>query len=116
MAKFMVILQAPPDTFTRMPPQVLETYQTWSSRFRESGKFIPGEKLIEEGGKVLRREKGKASVVDGPYSEAKELVGGFFIVRAESYDEVVTLLQDCPHLNHGSISIRRTDPMGCGGE
>jgi hypothetical protein len=116
MPKFMVILQAPPDTFTQMSPQVLETYRTWSNRFRESGKLIPGEKLIEEGGKLLRKERGKVSIVDGPYSEAKELVGGYFTVRAESYDEVVALLQDCPHLGFGSISIRRTDPMGCGGE
>ena len=116
MAKFMVILQQPPDTFVQMPPQTMEKYRSWSNRLRESGKLIPGEKLMEEGGKVVRTQTGKLCVVDGPYSEAKELVGGYFTIRAESYDEVVALLQDCPHLGVGSISVRRTDPMGCGGE
>jgi hypothetical protein len=56
--------------------------------------------------------------VDGPYSEAKEVVGGFLMLRAANYDEAVEIMRDCPHVHFGRnrLEIRQTDPMGCGEE
>lgn len=52
----------------------------------------------------------------GPYSEAKEVVGGYFILRADSYNEAVELMHDSPFLDDCRVELRQTDPMGCGGE
>ena len=120
MAKFMIILHQPPNTFVSLSPEeakkTFEKYQAWGNRLREGAKFLASEKLKEEGGKILAMQKGRVSTVDGPYSEAKELVGGYFTVRANSYDEVIELVRDCPHLGVGRIEIRQTDPTGCGGD
>lgn len=43
------------------------------------------------GAKRLRLERGKLKVTDGPFLETKELVGGFIILEAKSYDEAVQL-------------------------
>jgi hypothetical protein len=56
------------------------------------------------------------SIVDGPYIETKEVVGGYFVLRAANYEEALEVVRDCPFLEDGRIEVRQTDPRGCGGE
>jgi hypothetical protein len=120
MAKFMVILHNTPGLWRNLSPEEMQhkvqKYQAWVDRIRSSGRHVSSEKLGEEGGKLLSLQKGRVSVVDGPYSEAKEIVGGYFLFRAADYAEAVELTRDCPFLEDGRIELRQTDPMGCGGE
>jgi hypothetical protein len=120
MAKFMLILHNPPGVWRNLSAeemqQKLEKYQAWANRIRSSGRHISSEKLGEEGGKVLSLHKGRVNVVDGPYSEAKEVVGGYFLFRAANYEEAIELTRDCPFLDDHRIELRQTDPTGCGGE
>ena len=58
----------------------------------------------------MRGGHGQPKVTDGPYAEAREVIGGLFIVEANTYDEVVELSKDCPHLDFGTIEIREVDP------
>ena len=53
---------------------------------------------------------GTPNVTDGPYAEAREVIGGLFIVEATNYEEVVELSKDCPHLDFGTIEIREVQP------
>lgn len=50
-------------------------------------------------------------MTDGPYSEAKEVLGGYFVIEADSYEQAVERLQDCPHLDYGTIVIREVEPV-----
>ena len=50
------------------------------------------------------------TVTDGPYAESREVIGGLFIVEAASYEEVVELSKDCPHLDFGTVEIREVQP------
>lgn len=115
MAKFMLLLYETPNEFRGMSPEeiqrVIEKYSAWSGKLAAAGKLLGGEKLKEEGGRHLSQQKGKLAVVDGPYSETKEVIGGYFIVEAKDYHEAVQLVSDCPHLAHGRIEIREVDPM-----
>jgi hypothetical protein len=120
MAKFMFILHETPGNFKHLAPdemqRVVEKYIAWATKLAQSGKKSGSNKLMEEGGKIVTRKRGELNVVDGPYSEAKEVVGGYFVVTAENYEEAVGLLRDCPHLDFGRIEVRQVDPMGCAGE
>ena len=60
-------------------------------------------------GRVLRGTGGSATVTDGPYSEAKEVVGGFFMLEAANYEEAVALSRDCPHLRFGAVEVPEVD-------
>ena len=117
MAKFMLILDGAPNAHQGASPteiqRVIEKYQAWFQRIRDSGKLVASNKLKEEGGKVLSMQGGKVSVVDGPFSEAKEVVGGYAILEAESYGEAIDLTRDCPHLAFGRLVLRQIDPLGC---
>jgi hypothetical protein len=120
MAKFMLILNSTPGLWKNLSPeemqQKVQKYQAWAAKIRSSGRHVSSEKLAEEGGKTLRLQKDRLSIVDGPYTEAKEVVGGYFLFRAADYDEAIELTRDCPFLEDGTIVIRQTDPTGCGGE
>ena len=61
---------------------------------------------------MLAMKDGAVSVVDGPYSEAKEILGGYFAIEAADYDEAVAISRDCPHLKYGErIELRAEDPI-----
>jgi hypothetical protein len=120
MAKFMLILNNNPTLWRNLSPEELQKkvqkYQAWVGKIRSSGRHVSSEKLGEEGGKILSLQNGRLNVVDGPYSEAKEVVGGYFVFRAANYEEALDFTRDCPFLEDGTIQLRQTDPMGCGGE
>jgi hypothetical protein len=120
MPKFMLLLNSAPEALADFSPEdmqrSIERVRTWLEELQSSGRYVVSDKLAEEGGRIITLEGGKATVVDGPYSEAKEVIGGYFTIRAADYDEAVEIARNCPFLTMGKIVIRQTDPMGCGGE
>jgi hypothetical protein len=89
---------------------IIQRYVTWRQRVQQSGHAIEGHKLAEGDGRVLRGKPSAARVTDGPFAEAREVMGGLFLIEAANYDEVVALSRDCPHLDFGSIEIREVQP------
>jgi hypothetical protein len=116
----MVILHEMPGGWHGMSPEEMqrkfEAYQAWVGKFRSAGRYVSGEKLGEEGGRLLSLQAGRVNVMDGPYTEAKEVVAGYFVFRAADYDEAVELMRDSPFLRDYRVALRETDPSGCGGE
>ena len=116
MPKFMVIIHSAPGFWQNLSPEEMqrkvEKYQAWVGKLKSSGRHVGGEKLREEGGKALRLEKGRVQAVDGPYSEAKEVLGGYFLIEAANYDQAVERTKDHPHLHYGgTIEVRAIHPM-----
>jgi hypothetical protein len=116
----MLILHNTPGIWRNLSPEEMqrkvEKYQAWVDKIRSSSRHVSSEKLGEEGGKLLSLQKGRVQIIDGPFSEAKEVVGGYFVFRAANYEEAIELTRDCPFLEDGRIELRQTDPRGCGGE
>ena len=114
MTRYMLALHDDPAAFEDLSPeqmqQVVEKYNEWAGRLAQAGRMAGGEKLRDEPGRVVRREGDGTSVKDGPYSETKEVLGGFFLINAESYEDAVAVCQDCPHLDYGgTIEIRKVE-------
>ena len=108
MALFLQLLYDDPTGWTKLSPEemqkALEKYMAWGKR-----PFVKdGKRLAEDVGKVLRSGGGKPRATDGPYSETKEILGGFYLIEAADYDEAVKLTLDHPHLEYGgTIEVRR---------
>jgi hypothetical protein len=84
----------------------------WGNRLREAGVMHAGDKLTDEPGKVLRSNNGHVRITDGPYSETKEVLGGYYIIEASSYEQAIERSRDCPHLEYGgTIEVRQVDMM-----
>jgi hypothetical protein len=55
---------------------------------------------------IVRVRGGRATVTDGPYTEAKEFLGGFLIVEADDMAAAVAIAAACPMARYGSIEVR----------
>ena len=89
---------------------IVQRYVAWRAKVQKNGGSIMGHKLHDKQGRVLNGNGGGLTITDGPYAEAREVMGGLFVIEAGSYDEVVELTRDCPHLDFGSIEIREVQP------
>ena len=111
MARFILMLRDtgwnPEEMSAEEIQKVLEKYAAWRDRIRGEG-----QKLRDDEGRVLRRGPSGVSVTDGPYAEAKEVIGGYMVVEAADYDAAIRLCDDSPHFDFGSIEIRRFEDGG----
>jgi hypothetical protein len=114
MKKFIMLLHDagsfPADISPDQMQAIIQRYVTWRQKIQKNGRQVEGHKLTDGQGRVMRGGGGQAKVTDGPYAEAREVIGGLFIVEAGSYEEMVELSKDCPHLDFGTIEIREVDP------
>lgn len=115
MPDYLLILHEQPQDFSQFPPEAIEAviaeYVGWSKKLETEGKFAGGQKLKDEGGRLLSGTNGDFRVTDGPYAEAKEVIGGFFTITASEYNEAVNIAKDCPHLKYGGrIEVREIEP------
>ena len=113
MPKFVMLLHDagfPADISPDQIQAIIQRYVAWRQKVQANGRAVQGHKLTEGAGRVMRSASGQTRVTDGPYAEAREVIGGLFILDAASYDEVVELSRDCPHLDFGAIEIREVDP------
>lgn len=115
MPKYILMLHEDPKQYAALSPAemqaVVERYNRWSKGLAERGAMRGGEKLTDDGGRHVRREAGALRATDGPFAEAKEVIGGFFVIEAADYDAAVALCGDCPHLDHGWIAVRQVDAV-----
>lgn len=117
MARFLFLLHERPDAFDGLSPEemqrIIERYRSWRDGIARRGPAVGGEKLADGEGRTLRRDGGADAVrvIDGPYSETKEVVAGYFSIEAADYDQAVSLAETCPHLDYGTIEIRRIDEI-----
>lgn len=108
MPQFMLMLRDsgafPENISPEEIQEIIERYRVWSERVGAKG-----QKLRDGEGRVIVRKDGGVTVTDGPFAEAKEVIGGYFVVDAPDYDAVARLAGDCPHLDFGSIEIRQIE-------
>jgi len=64
---------------------------------------------LDEGARLQVRD-GKARVLDGPFAEAKEMVGGFFLVDVATREEALALAAECPAAEWCTVEVRKVGP------
>ena len=82
---------------------------------RKNGHFIGGEALQSaRNAAILRFQKGKVMVTDGPYAETKEQLGGFFLLEAKDMNHAIQLMSQHPGVKSGQsgpFEIRPVEDM-----
>ena len=75
----------------------------------------PGERMRPaSAATTVNVRDGKTDIVDGPYADTKEQLGGYFFVEAEDLDEAIKWAERCPASTYGVIEIRPIVPPGPG--
>ena len=115
MPEYLLLLHEQPSDFAGFSPEdfekVIGEYIAWRHKLEAEGKFAGGQKLRDEGGRHLAGWNGDFRVTDGPYAEAKEVIGGLFAIKADDYEKAVEIARECPHLKYGGrIELREIEP------
>ncbi|MGA7214907.1 MAG: YciI family protein [Terrimicrobiaceae bacterium] len=104
----MLIFRDTSAIFKAMSPEerqrILEQWNTWFDRLTAEGKLQQGHPLKREG-RVVSQSGGR--VIDGPFVESKEAIGGFFLLTVGSLEEATEIAKECPSLRIGiTVEVR----------
>ncbi|GAA4341236.1 YciI family protein [Flaviaesturariibacter amylovorans] len=106
MKNFMLLFRGGSDAVTLSPEdqqQQMQKWFDWVGALQAKGIYAGGEALMPTG-KTVHKDH---LVTDGPYAESKELVGGYFLVKAESLEAATEIAKDCPDLPlGGTVEVR----------
>jgi hypothetical protein len=112
MSQFMLLLHEDPTFNASLSAEemqrIIEQYNAWAGELSEAGKLVRGVKLADgPGRRVARSEQG--GIIDAPYTEAKEIVGGYFLIEAADEALAAAVARRCPHLANGWVEVRAVD-------
>lgn len=95
----------PPDA--AVMAEVMASYNDYTRMLRDRGAYLGGEALQPNPtATTVRVKDGETVTTDGPFVEAKEAIGGFYLVEARDLDEAIELAAACPGARFGAIEIR----------
>jgi len=115
MAQYMLLLGgADLDKRSGNPalaPKLFQQFATWLSSLREAGHLVGSHKLHDQTGVRLTVRSGQ--VVEGPFMETKEAVGGAIVIEASSLEQATALARECPvlGLQNGHVEVRLVEPV-----
>jgi hypothetical protein len=110
--KFMMMTYETPDAFeTRKDPNRGPGYRAawmaFGQALREAGILEGGAGLEPpETATTVRVKEGKRLVQDGPFADAKEQLGGFYIIEVQSLDKALEWAARCPGASDGVVEVR----------
>ena len=91
-----------------------EVYQRmldYTESLRERGVLMASSSLAHvRSGQSLRIREGRHRVVDGPFTESKEMVGGFFLLDVAGREQALALAAECPAAEWATVEVRETGP------
>ena len=100
--RFMIIRKADPQTEAGVMPSaaLVDAMQSYNEEMVRAGVMLAGDGLrpSRDGAKV-KFHRGKPTIVDGPFAEAKELVAGYSIIQVSSKEEALEWLRKWPVLD-----------------
>lgn len=104
----LIFRDATPDAYKALSPeqrqQLLTQWNNWYDGLASQGKVQHGHPLEPEGRVVSARGD---RVVDGPFAEAKEAIGGYFFLQVADLEEATEIAKQCPSLRYGlTVEVR----------
>lgn len=114
MSQFMYLFRGGNPDWSKADPAAIQAnmqkWVAWMKDLGAKGHFGGAGEPLDRTGKVVR---GKAkNVTDGPYAEAKDIVGGYLIVEAKDLSEATELSRGCPILDEdGTVEVRAIQKM-----
>lgn len=93
--------------------KALKPYQDWIGGIGARNNLVAPPKRWDLQGRVIKGDLSKKEVMTGPFTEGKASVGGVVLIKAEGYEEAVTIAQECPIIEYGAIvEVRMATPVG----
>jgi hypothetical protein len=114
MPYILLVVEDPGQRSTRSEAEGREAYaqmQRFGDNLRARGKLEAVSSLASHASAVrVQRRGGRAQVIDGPFTEAKEMIGGYFLLNCDSRDEAVAIAATCPAAEWATVEVRALAP------
>ena len=105
--KFMLLIYEDDADRVAHMAERMPTCFAYAEAMKKAGIYVAGEPLrAVESTTTVRVTDGKTHVIDGPYAEAKEQLGGFHIIDVPDLDTALDWAARCPAAKYGSMEVR----------
>jgi hypothetical protein len=110
MKSYLVLIKESAESAANVSPQAAQEavalYTAWARKLDSEGRFVTADGLSPES-RTLRTPGGGAEIKHISTADAKEIVTGFYVIRAASFDEAQAICEECPALQLGEfVEIR----------
>lgn len=94
------------------PAEMVEKMMKFNEKLANAEALIALDGLTPDSmGCRVKFPDGKPTVIDGPFTESKEIIGGYWILRADSKEQVIEWAKECPVMEGDMIEIRQIFEM-----
>ena len=113
---YLLLLYSNEEGWTSMTPEQQQqgyaAYMAYNEALNKAGVHKASQRLQPVAtATTVRVTDGKTQVLDGPYIESKEQLGGFFLIQAPDLDSALAWAARCPGASHGTVEVRPIWPM-----
>jgi hypothetical protein len=109
--QYMLFIHANENGFASLTKEQVEqamgAYTSYTEALRKAGVLVSSNRLQPvSASTTVRLADGKSQVLNGPYAETKEQIGGYYLIEAPDLDGAITWASRCPGASHGTVEIR----------
>jgi len=113
MKEFLLVFRNDPEVMAARTEEEIHAtgkkWMDWMGGIAAQNKLVSKGNRLSPDGKVVKPGN---VVTDGPYTEIKETIGGYSIIKSDSYEEAVDLAKGCPiYVIGGNVEVREIDEM-----
>ena len=92
--------------------EMMAAYGAYAEALRKAGALVSADRLKPTAtATTVRLSSGKTEVLNGPYAETREQLGGYYLIEAADLDAALSWAARCPGASHGSVEVRPVWPM-----
>jgi hypothetical protein len=111
LMQYLLTLYAEEAGYQRMTKeqqqQGMAAYMAYTEALKQAGAYVGSNRLQPIAtATTVRTVDGKTQVLDGPYADSKEQLGGYFLIDAPDLDAALSWAARCPGAQHGAIEVR----------
>jgi hypothetical protein len=109
--QYMLLIYGEESMWAKLTPdqlsQEMGAYMAYTQDLAKAGVLVAGDELQPVStAKTLSVADGKQKVVDGPFAETKEALGGYYLIKAETIEDALAWAAKCPGARYGRIEVR----------
>jgi len=117
--QYMLTLYADENSFAKMTPEQQQqgyaAYMAYTEALKTAGVHVSSNRLRPSAtATTLRTTDGKMQVLDGPYADSKEQLGGYYLINVPDLDAALSWAGRCPGAGHGVVEVRAIWDMSNG--
>lgn len=115
--QYLLLLHADESGWSKMTKAEQEqgyaAYMAYTEALKKAGALVGSNRLRPVStATTVRVANGKQQVLDGPYADSKEQLGGYYLIEAADLDAAIAWAARCPGASHGTIEVRPVWEMG----